>query len=231
MQFLRTIFALALLATSLVSNADTSNTEQNSTTNEKKFIVIPTGTIQFRSKSDFLGGTFGAIGAVLESGASSDVNKDLESLIRNALPTEKIHQIVNEAIIKSLKNKNYSDVVIESASEINTKYSDWYNNDQKKLDTNYEKNTLIVEYGFAIISYSKYFRGDYIDAQIGVRILDATNGKVISKARTYAVRESGGEKINVDLKNLNNDEKNKVLQEALSNLLQRIAKQTVEKVI
>jgi hypothetical protein len=184
--------ASLLVAVFLVGCANTSTIKSEQSLFEGKTVVIvPTGKLQVESVSNALGGTFGLIGLLVEQAVTDTSRKKEVSIIEDSVnPFKTADVIINKNIGKFGKIKSQNTIERQLPFD---EFTNWFNGD-KRNDIAAIRNSnpdIIIDYGFQGINTTTYMIGTYAEGSFGMRVVDASNGKILARVRTFAAGTSG----------------------------------------
>jgi len=219
--------ASLVVAVFLVGCANTSTVKSEQSLFEGKTVaIVPTGKLQVESVSNALGGTFGLIGLLVEQAVTDTSRKQEVSKIENSVnPFKAADVVITKNIDKFGKIKSHKTTERQLPLE---EFTNWFNSD-KRNDLNVILNgnaDLLIDYGFQGINTTTYMIGTYAEGSFGMRVVDASTGKILARVRTFAAGTSGI-KLNV---NKDSPEYSAELASAFNSLVEKLTKEAIDKI-
>ena len=199
---------------------------------DKPLLIVPTGATKITGLSSSGGGAFGLLGVLIEHAATSDSRAKAESVANQAFPTSSINDVTNEAISQNIRLRAISSqVTFNVATLTKTEFVDWFNSDQRMDIQNISNPTqaFILDYGFQGISVTSSFGRRAAEGAFGIRIIEPTTGKVIARARVFAVGSQGGELINGEFSDENSPEYKAAIADAFKRLIRKLVVEALTK--
>jgi len=190
-------FINILLAALVLSGCATIKPVSKQAIENKTFVLVPTGQINYEVVSNRGGAAFGLIGALIEAAvtqSSSDVTKEK---LRTAVPPEFLLQIAANQIEADLKKYgNYKLIITKQHTLKDMPHSDWSKNTKREdLKGNPDINgDIILDVGVTDITLVKNLFGTTANLWVSLRMINRETGEVHGEVRDLFMSEG----INVD---------------------------------
>lgn len=195
------IFLTALVILSVVGCASTVKPVSKQAIENKTFVLVPTGQINYEVVSNRGGAiAFGLIGALIEAAVTQSSSDTTREKLRAAVPPEFLLQIATNQIEVDLKKYgNYKLIVTKQHTLKDTPYSDWSKNTKREdLKGNPEINgDIIVDVGVTNVTLIKGFQTT-ANLWVSLRMINRETGEVHGEVRDYFRSDSVGINVNFD---------------------------------
>jgi hypothetical protein len=147
----------------------------------------------------------------------------------------KAYEVLTEAVKTHLPPQYRQKMVVNSRSETNVKFWDWFGSNQVNITGAkfLGDDDLYIDYGFQRIGLVHYVDLSvvYAEADMGVLFIDPKTGEVIGRAMTWGIRQYGGELIarlndDVIISNISA----KQIEDAFNRLINRLVAEAIGKI-
>lgn len=200
---------------------------------DKPLLIVPTGATKITGLSSSGGSAFGLLGLLIEHVATSESRDKAESVANQAFATSSINNLTNDVISLNIRSRAISSQVNFNAATLSkTEFVDWFNSDQRIDIQNISNPTkaFILDYGFQDISITNRFGRRAAEGAFGIRILDPNSGRVIARARVFAIGSQGGELINGEFSDENSAEYKAAIADVFNRLIRKLVVEALTKV-
>lgn len=186
-----------LLAALVLSGCATIKPVSKQAIENKTFVLVPTGQINYEVVSTRGGAVFGLIGAFIEAAVTQSSSYTTMEKLRTAVPPEFLLQIATNQIEVDLKKYgNYQLIVAKQHTLKDTPYSIWSKNTKREdLKGNPEINgDIILDVGVTDVTLVKNLFRTTANLWVSLRMVNRETGEVHGEVRDLFMSEG----INLD---------------------------------
>lgn len=177
MKFKHYVILLAALLSA--SCATTSTKYDRQVMNPESISTVPTGEIAITATGNTGAALFGVIGALAESALRAG---SAETVFRDALTEDEMLQTAISVIEEDITSKYGTINSISERTLPEAKFLDWFNNNERDIElSSTTENHLIIDFGIREIGLFSKIGSDSVYCTVGIRLVEASNGFVVSK--------------------------------------------------